>query len=172
MVNQIKSKIRSIKNWPKKGVIFRDITPVLQDKKLFKTLINELAKPYLKSKIDIVVGIDARGFLLASGVAYKLGTGLALVRKKGKLPYKTVSKKYVLEYASNTLEMHKDAIKKGQKVLLIDDVLATGGTMEATVALVEKLGGRICGIVFLIELDFLKGRDKIKKYPVKSLIHY
>ena len=172
MVNQIKSKIRSVKNWPKKGVIFRDITPVLQDKKLFKTLINELAKPYLKSKIDIVVGIDARGFLLASGVAYKLGTGLALVRKKGKLPYKTVSKKYVLEYASNTLEMHKDAIKKGQKVLLIDDVLATGGTMEATVALVEKLGGRICGIVFLIELDFLKGRDKIKKYPVKSLIHY
>ena len=153
-------------------MIFRDITPVLQDKKLFKTLINELAKPYLKSKIDIVVGIDARGFLLASGVAYKLGTGLALVRKKGKLPYKTVSKKYVLEYASNTLEMHKDAIKKGQKVLLIDDVLATGGTMEATVALVEKLGGRICGIVFLIELDFLKGRDKIKKYPVKSLIHY
>jgi adenine phosphoribosyltransferase len=170
MIGIIKSKIRSIPDWPQKGVVFRDITPVLQDKKLFRALIDELAKPYLKKKIDLVVGIDARGFLLATGVAYKLRAGVAIVRKKGKLPYQTIRQKYTLEYASNVLEMHRDAVLPGQRVLLIDDVLATGGTMKASVDLVKKLGGKIIGIVFLIELKALKGRRKIKGYPIRSLI--
>lgn len=172
MISEIKSKIRSIPNWPQKGVIFRDITPVLQDKKLFRGLIDELAKLYLKKKIDMVVGIDARGFLLATAVAYKLRAGVAIVRKKGKLPYKTIRKKYILEYAANVLEMHRDAISPGQRVLLIDDVLATGGTMKASVDLVRKLGGKIIGIVFFIELKDLKGREKLKDLPIKSLVRF
>jgi adenine phosphoribosyltransferase len=167
-----KSKIRSIPDWPQKGIIFRDITPVLQDKKLFRQMIDALAKPYLKKKIDVVVGIDARGFLLATGVAYKLGTGVAIVRKGGKLPHKIVSKKYTLEYASNVLEMHRDAIQPGQRVLLIDDVLATGGTMKASIDLVKELGGKIVGIVFFIELKDLQGREKIKGYKTKSLVKF
>lgn len=172
MIETIKSKIRSIPDWPQKGVVFRDITPVLQDKKLFRALIDELAKPYLKKKIDLVVGIDARGFLLATGVAYKLKAGVAIVRKKGKLPYKTIRQKYTLEYAANVLEMHRDAISPGQRVLLIDDVLATGGTMKASVDLVKKLGGKIIGIVFFIELKDLKGRRKLKNLPIKSLVEF
>ena len=170
MINKIKAKIRSIPNWPQKGIIFRDITPVLQDKKLFRVLIKELAKPYLKKKIDLVVSIDARGFLLAAGVAYQIGAGVVIVRKKGKLPYKTVSKKYTLEYATNILEMHSDAIQPGQRVLLIDDVLATGGTMKAAVDLVKKLGGKISGIIFFIELKDLKGREKLKNFKIRSLV--
>lgn len=172
LIKKFKNKIRSIYDWPKKGIIFRDITPVLQDTKLFKALINELAKPYSKEKIDLVVGIDARGFLLASGLAYKLNSGVAIVRKKGKLPYRTVRKKYTLEYAANVLEMHKDAIKPGERVLLIDDVLATGGTMKASLDLVKKLKGKIIGISFFIELKDLNGRKKLKGYPIKSLISF
>ena len=168
----LKSKIREIPNWPIKGVNFKDITPLLQDKEGLYLTIDKLAKPYLKNKPDIVVGIDARGFLLSSAVAYKLKRGLAIIRKKGKLPYKKVWKKYILEYTANILEMHKDAIKPGEKVLIVDDVLATGGTMKTTVDLVEKLGGKIIGIAFLVELDYLKGREKIKGYPVYSLVHY
>lgn len=170
MIGNLKNKIRSIPDWPQKGVVFRDITPVLQDKKLFRALIDELAKPYLKGKIDIVVGIDARGFLLATGAAYKLGAGVAIVRKKGKLPHKTIRRKYTLEYAANVLEMHHDAISPGQRVLLVDDVLATGGTMKASVDLVKKLGGKIIGLVFFIELKDLNGRKKLKGYPIKSLV--
>lgn len=168
----LKKYIREVPNWPKKGVNFYDITPLLQDKKAFQTAINRLAKPYLKKKIDLIVGIDARGFILASALAYKLKTGLAIIRKKGKLPWKVVSQKYKLEYAIETIEMHKDAIKKGDKVLLIDDVLATGGTMKATIDLVKKLGGKIVGIGFLITLDFLKGREKLRGYKIHSLIEY
>ncbi len=168
----IKSKIREIPNWPIKGVSFKDITPLLQDKEGLHLTIDKLAKPYFKNKPDIVVGVDARGFLLSSAVAYKLKRGLAIIRKKGKLPYKKVWKKYILEYTANILEMHKDAIKPGEKVLIVDDVLATGGTMEATVEIVEKLGGKIIGIAFLIELDFLKGREKLKKYKITSLLNY
>lgn len=172
MIKEIKNRIRSIPDWPQKGIIFRDITPVLQDKRLFRVLINELARPYLKKKIDVVVGIDARGFLLASGVAYKLGAGVAIVRKAGKLPYRTVRKKYTLEYAANILEMHRDAVQPGQRVLLIDDVLATGGTMKASVDLVKKLGGKIIGIIFFIELKNLKGRRKLKGLPIRSLVKF
>lgn len=171
-LNLIKSKIRSIPDWPKKGILFRDITPVLQEPKLFSQLIDQLAKPYLKKKIDTIVGIDARGFLLASALAYKLKAGLAIVRKAGKLPHKTIKKNYTLEYATNTLEMHCDAIHPRQKVLLVDDLLATGGTMGATVDIVKKLGGKIVGILFFVELNDLKGRRKLKGYQVRSLIKF
>jgi len=168
----LKDKIRSVPDWPKKGIIFRDITPVLEDKKSFKFLIDKLASFYKKRKIDKVVGIDARGFILAAPLAYKLKTGLAIVRKGGKLPRKTIKKRYSLEYASQTLEMHQDSIKKGERVLLVDDVLATGGTMKAVCDIVKKLGGKIVGILFFIELKDLKGRKKLKGYKVKSLIKF
>lgn len=168
----IKSKIREIPDWPKRGVIFEDMTPLLQDKKLFSQTINFLTGPYLKKKIDKIVGIDARGFILAAAMAYKLKTGLAIVRKKGKLPHKTVSKKYSLEYASNTLEIHNDAILPGERILIVDDVLATGGTIKATVDLVKKLRGKIIGIEFLIELTYLKGRKKLKGQKTRSLLQY
>ena len=144
----IKSKIREVPDWPKKGVSFKDITPLLQDKRLFCEMVGLLASPYLGKKIDKVVGIDARGFILAAAVAYRLKTGLAIVRKKGKLPSETISKKYSLEYASNVLEMHKDSILPGERVIVVDDVLATGGTMKATVDLIKKLKGKIIGIEF------------------------
>jgi adenine phosphoribosyltransferase len=153
-------------------VIFRDITPVLENKRLFQFLIDNLGKFYQNKKIDKIVGIDARGFILASALAYKLKTGLAIVRKKGKLPYKTIKKKYTLEYATETLEIHSDAINSGENVLLVDDLLATGGTMKATTDIVKKLGGKIIGILFFIELEDLKGRKKLKGYPVKSLIKF
>lgn len=168
----LKSKIREIPNWPIKGISFKDITPLLQDKDGLRLTIDKLARPYLKNKPDIVVGIDARGFILSAAVAYKLKRGLAIIRKKGKLPYKKIWKKYILEYTANILEMHKDAIKPNQKVLIVDDVLATGGTTKATIDLIEKLGGKVIGIAFLIELDYLNGRKKIKDYPIHSLIHY
>jgi len=171
-LEDLKSKIRSIPDWPQKGVIFRDITPVLENKKLFRFLIDEIAKFCRRKKIDKIVGIDARGFILASALAYKLKTGLSIVRKKGKLPWKTVRKNYKLEYAAETLEMHKDAVKPGEKILLCDDPLATGGTMKATADLVKKLGGKIVGILFFIELENLRGRKKLKGYKVKSLIKF
>lgn len=172
IVKLIKSKIREISNWPKRGVNFKDITPLLQDRDNFRKTIDLLALPYFGKKIDKVVGIDARGFILAAALAYKLNLGLAIVRKKGKLPAKTVSKTYVLEYASNTLEMNEDAILPGEKILLVDDVLATGGTMKATIDLVEKLKGKIIGVDFLIELAYLQGRKSLKGYKMKSLIKY
>lgn len=165
-----KSKIRSFPDFPKKGVIFRDITPVLQEPKLFKALIDRLVKPYKNKKIDAVVGIDARGFLLSAPIAYKLGAGVAIVRKKGKLPYKTITQNYFLEYDKETIEMHQDSILPEQRVLLVDDVIATGGTMKATCDLIEKLGGKIVEILFFIELKDLKGREKLKKYKIRSLI--
>lgn len=171
MVN-LKQKIHEIPDWPEKGVSFKDITPLLQDKETFKLAIDAMCEPFLENRPDIIVGIDARGFILSAAMAYKMGTGLTLIRKKGKLPPKTICQDYTLEYATNTIEMKEDAIEKGQKVLIVDDVLATGGTMEATCKIVEKLGGEIIGISFLIELDFLKGREKLKNYKVESLVHY
>lgn len=173
-MQNFKSKIREVPDWPKKGVSFKDITPLLQDKNLFCRMIDLLVQPYLKNKIDKVVGIDARGFILAAAAAYKLKTGLAIVRKKGKLPAKTVSEEYSLEYASNVLEMHADSILPGEKVVIIDDVLATGGTMKAAIKLVKKLKGKIIGIGFLIELTYLKGRKNLKSKQVKirSLLKY
>lgn len=169
----LKTFIREIPDWPQKGVNFKDITPLLQNPEAFCFAIDEMAKPYLGQKIDKIVGIDARGFILASVLAYKLGAGLAIIRKKGKLPWKTISRDYALEYATNTIEMHEDAVKSGEKVLLVDDVLATGGTMAATVDLVKKLGGDIVGIVFLIGgLSGLGGEEKLKGYKIHSLIRY
>jgi len=171
-LNVLKLRVRSIPDWPQKGVIFRDITPVLENKKLFHSLINKLAEFCEGEKIDKIVGVDARGFIIASALAYKLKTGLVIVRKKGKLPWKIVRKKYTLEYASETLEMHQDAIRPGERVLLCDDLLATGGTMRAAADIVKKLGGKIIGILFFIELENLKGRKKLKGYKVKSLIKF
>jgi len=168
----LKKYIVDALDYPKPGIIFKDITPLLGDKEAFAFVINNFAEKFKDQNIDIVVGIDARGFLLAAPVAYKLGAGLAIVRKPGKLPRKTIREDYTLEYASNTLEMHEDAIASGQNVLIVDDVLATGGTMEATCKLVKRLGGKIAGILFLIELEFLKGRQKLEGYDVSSEIKY
>jgi len=168
----LKKKIRNIPDFPQKGIIFRDVGPLLEDKKTLRLAVNQLSKPYLDQKIDKVVGIDARGFIFAGILAEKLGAGMVMVRKKGKLPFKTESAEYDLEYGKATLEIHKDSIKKGEKILLVDDVLATGGTMLAAAKLVEKLGGVIVGIAFLIILDYLSGGEKLKKYKVFSLINY
>jgi len=168
----LKRKIRSIPNWPKKGVIFRDITPLLQDKKYFKQAIDDLTRLFKGQKIDKIVGIDARGFLLAAAMAYKLGTGIAIIRKKGKLPHKTLSQDYTLEYGKATVEIHNDAIKKGERVLIVDDVIATGGTLEAAVKLVNRLKGNLLGIALLINLKDLTGLKKLKGVKVKYLMEF
>lgn len=172
MEKLIKSKIREIPDWPQKGVNFKDITPLIEDGRVFRKIIDAMAKPYLDRKLDKIVGIDARGFIIAAAIAYKLKAGLAIIRKKGKLPSKTISKKYALEYGSNTIEIHKDTILPGEKVLLVDDLLATGGTMKAAVDLIEKLKGKIVSIDFLIELTFLNGRSKLKGHKIRSLAKY
>jgi len=172
MQDLIRAKIREIPDWPQKGVNFKDITPLLQDHELFCKTIDFMASRYLGAPIDKIIGIDARGFIFASALAYKLGTGLAIVRKKGKLPGQTISKEYSLEYGSNILEMHNDAILPGERVLLVDDVLATGGTIGATAELVKQLRGEIIGIEFLLELSFLHGREKLKEYNINSILQY
>lgn len=169
---ELKNYIRDIPDFPKKGIIFKDITTLLQDKKAFACAIDALADNFRDKRIDLVVAVDARGFILGGAVAHKLGTGFVPVRKKGKLPYKTNSVTYELEYGSDTLEMHDDAVKAGDKILIIDDLLATGGTVKAVADLINKAGGEIIGIGFLIELTFLKGIEKLKGYPVYSLIKY
>ena len=170
----LKSKIREIPDWPKSGVNFKDITTLLEDKEAFRQAVNLLAAPFTGKKIDKVVGIDARGFLLAAPVAYKLNTGLVIVRKVGKLPSSAIKQDYILEYASNTMEMHDDAVKPEEKVILIDDLCATGGTALAACDLIERLGGKILGIGFLVDLPFLNGSKKIKKLGNEeySLIEY
>ena len=170
----LKLKIREIPDWPKPGVNFKDITTLLEDKDAFKVAVDSLAELFSSQKIDKIVGIDARGFLLAAPVAYKLNVGLAIVRKKGKLPSRTIGQEYTLEYASNAIEMHDDAIKTGENIVLIDDLCATGGTALATCDLIEKLGGKIIGISFLIDLPFLDGSNKLKArgYEVCSLVKY
>lgn len=168
----LKSHIREIPDWPIKGVNFKDITTLLQDGKLFKHVINQLIKPFSEINIDRVVAIDARGFLLASPIAFKLGCGVSLVRKKGKLPYKTIEESYTKEYGPDTLTIHEDAVKLSENVLIVDDLLATGGTMEATVKLVERLGGKIIGISCIVDLPFLGGSQKLKKYNLNFLVSY
>ncbi|MFH1582835.1 MAG: adenine phosphoribosyltransferase [Candidatus Falkowbacteria bacterium] len=170
----LKSKIREIPDWPKPGINFKDITTLLEDKEAFCEAVNLLAAPFADKKIDKIVGIDARGFLLAAPVAYKLKTGLAIVRKKGKLPSNCIQIEYTLEYASNTIEMHDDAIKPGENVILIDDLCATGGTALAACNLIERLGGKIIGVGFLVDLPFLNGSQKMKDkgYEFYSLVEY
>ncbi len=169
-IRKLKSAIRDIPDFPQKGVIFKDITPILGDPKLFKNAINILCKRHAKGSIAKVAAVDARGFIFGAAVALKLGAGFIPVRKKGKLPFQTIEQSYELEYGSATLSMHVDAIKPGETILIVDDLLATGGTAAATAEMVEKLGGKIVEIAFLIELGFLKGRTKLSKYPVFSAI--
>jgi adenine phosphoribosyltransferase len=164
--------IRDIPDFPQKGVLFKDITPLLQNGAAFRTAIERLAAHYAGSGIQTVVGVESRGFILAAPLAIMLNCGFVPVRKFGKLPYKTVYVEYALEYGTNVVEIHTDAIKPGERVLIVDDLLATGGTVSAAIELVEKLGGQIEGIAFLVELSFLKGREHLKGHDVFALITY
>jgi len=170
--DQLKKLIREIPDFPKKGILFYDITTLLKDKVGFATLVDRLSEHYVGHKVDLVLGMEARGFIFAPALAYRLNAGFVPVRKKGKLPAETVRFDYALEYGTNSLEMHKDAIQKGQRVLIVDDLLATGGTAEATAKLAESLGAEISGLGFVVELDFLNGRKKLENYEVMSLLHY
>lgn len=164
--------IRNIPDFPQPGIQFKDITPVLADARLFAGLIDLLTGDFQSGSVDAVVGIDARGFILAAAAAYKLKCGFVPVRKKGKLPYKTFEESYQLEYGSNTVAVHVDAVQPGSRVLLVDDLLATGGTALAAANLLTRLGVHILGVSFLIELSFLEGRKKLEKFPIRSLIVY
>jgi adenine phosphoribosyltransferase len=168
----LKKLIREVPDFPKKGILFYDITTLLKDKVGLARLIDAFSENYAGKKIDLVLGMEARGFIFAPALAYRLKAGFVPVRKPGKLPAETVKVSYDLEYGSNALEVHKDAIEKGQRVLIVDDLLATGGTAAATAELASGLGAEIVGLGFVVELDFLKGREKLKKYDVFSLLHY
>jgi len=168
----LKKLIREVPDFPKKGILFYDITTLLKDKLGLATLIDALAEHYLKADIDLVLGMEARGFIFAPALAYRLNAGFVPLRKPGKLPAATAKFDYALEYGTNTLEIHKDAIQKGQRILIVDDLLATGGTANATAKLAASLGAEIAGLGFVVELDFLKGREKLPDYDVFSLLHY
>lgn len=168
----LKRLIREVPDFPKKGILFYDITTLLKDKLGFATLIDALSERYIGKEIDLVLGMEARGFIFGPALAYRLNAGFVPVRKPGKLPAETAKVNYDLEYGSATLEVHKDAIKKGQRVLIVDDLLATGGTAAATAKLAHGLGAQIAGLAFVVELDFLKGREKLTRYDVFSLLHY
>lgn len=167
-----KSYIRDIPDFPKPGIIFKDITPLLGDPIALHKCIEDMANPFKDAKVDVVVGMESRGFLFGPGVAYHLGCGFAPVRKPGKLPFSTESVSYDLEYGSDTLEIHVDAVIRDHRVLIVDDLLATGGTAAATGQLIDKIGGQVVGYSFVIELDFLHGRKSLGNTPVISLIHY
>ena len=169
---ELKDYIRSIQDYPKEGILFRDITTLLKDKDAFKLAIDKMAEQVKDKEVDLIVGAESRGFLIGSALAYKMNCGFIPVRKKGKLPYKTISEEYALEYGTDTLYMHEDAIKKGDNVLVVDDLIATGGTALAMIKMVEKLGGNVIGSSFLIELEELNGRKEIEKYPINILIKY
>jgi len=168
----LEKTIRDIPDFPKKGIIFKDITPLLQNPKAFRESVDKIWEKFKDENIDVVVSIESRGFIFGTAIAYKLGAGFVPVRKKGKLPFKTYQVTYELEYGTDTLEIHSDAVKEGQRVLIVDDLLATGGTAKAGAELIEKLKGKVVGMAFLIELTFLKGREKIKAFPVHALIKY
>jgi adenine phosphoribosyltransferase len=168
----LKKLIREVPDFPKQGILFYDITTLLKDKLGFATLIDALSEHYLNKDIDLVLGMEARGFIFGPAVSYRLNAGFVPVRKPGKLPAATARLSYDLEYGSNTLEVHKDAIQKGQRVIIVDDLLATGGTAAATVQLAKSLGADVCGLGFVVELDFLNGREKLKGCDVFSLLHY
>lgn len=164
--------ITNVPDFPKEGIQFKDITPLIGDAEAFRFAINEMAAFARAKGAEVIVGPDARGFIFGTPVAYALNLGFVPVRKPGKLPRETLEKTYDLEYGTNTLAIHKTEIQPGQKVVIADDLLATGGTIEATVELIEALGAHVVGCVFLIELDFLKGREKLKEIPIKTLLHY
>ena len=168
----LKKVIRNIPDFPKPGILFYDITTLLSNKRAFKDTVEALAKKFKDKKIDSVVAVEARGFIFGGALAHKLGAGFIPVRKKGKLPWKTNSASYALEYGTDTLEIHNDAIKPGERILIVDDLLATGGTVKAVTELINQQGGKVAGIAFAIELTGLKGKDKLKDYPVYSLLKY
>ena len=169
---ELRAKIREVPDFPKPGILFYDITTLLKDPGAYKEAIDLMLAPYAGEAIDVVVGMESRGFIFSAPMAYQLDAGLVPVRKLGKLPAETLSVEYALEYGSNTLEIHRDAIQPGQKVLIVDDLLATGGTVKGTIELVERLRGEVAGLAFLVELDFLKGRDRLDGRRVTSVIKY
>jgi adenine phosphoribosyltransferase len=168
----LKDLVRTVPDFPKPGILFYDITTLLKDKVGFAELIDALAAHYIGKEIDLVLGIEARGFIFGPALAYRLNAGFVPVRKPKKLPAQTIRVSYDLEYGTDSLEIHQDAIEPGQRVVIVDDLLATGGTMEATIKLVRQMGGLIAGLGFAIELDFLKGRERFPEYDVYSLMHY
>jgi adenine phosphoribosyltransferase len=171
-VEELRAKIREIPDFPKPGILFYDITTLLKDPDAYRQAIDLMIDPYRDAGVDLVVGMESRGFIFSGPIAYQLHAGLVPVRKLGKLPAETVSVEYALEYGSNTLEIHKDAIGRGQRVLIVDDLLATGGTVRGTIELVERLQGQIVGLDFLVELLFLKGRERLREYTTTSVIQY
>jgi adenine phosphoribosyltransferase len=168
----LRARIREIPDFPKPGILFYDITTLLKDADAFKDAIDLMLEPYRGEGIDVVVGMESRGFIFSAPMAYQLHAGLVPVRKLGKLPAETVTVEYALEYGSNTLEIHRDAVEPGQKVLIVDDLLATGGTVRGTIELVERLKGEVVGLAFLVELEFLKGRDRLEGRRVTSVVKY
>jgi len=171
-IEQIKALVRDVPDFPEPGIVFKDITLVLADPMAFSTITDMIVVHFGRGNVDKVVGIEARGFILASPVAYHFNAGFVPIRKKGKLPWETVEEEYALEYGTATLEVHADAVRPGERVLIVDDVLATGGTAKAAASLVERIGGKVCGIACLIELDFLHGRDKLTGHELFTLIRY
>lgn len=168
----LKAAIREIPDWPKKGILFYDVTTLLKQGRCFEQTIDALVDPYRGKRIDLVLGIEARGFIFAPSVAYALKVGFVPVRKPGKLPAATLQMSYELEYGTDTLEMHKDAIEPGQQVLIVDDLIATGGTAKAVAEMVESLGATVVGLSFVVELTFLKGRERLRKFDVRSVLQY
>lgn len=171
-VDDLRAKIREVPDFPKPGILFYDITTLLKDPGAFRESIDLLSAPFLGRRIDIVVGMESRGFIFSAPMALGLNAGFVPVRKLGKLPAETLSVEYALEYGTNTLEIHRDAIAPGQQVLVVDDLLATGGTVNGTIDLVRRLGGEIAGLAFLVELTFLNGRDRLRGYQIHSVISY
>ena len=171
-IARIRQAIRDIRDFPKPGIVFKDITPLLANGPLFAKTIDLIAKRYNGQKVDTVLGIESRGFIIGAALAYRLGAGFSVVRKPGKLPYETHSASYALEYGVDTLEIHIDAISRDARVIIVDDLIATGGTAAATAELVTKLGGTVVECAFVIELSFLKGREKLKPYGVYSVLQY
>jgi len=171
-VADLRAKVRDIKDFPTEGILFKDITTLLKDGPAFRRVVDLLAAHYRDAGVEIVVGIESRGFIFGGALAHQLAAGFVPVRKLGKLPGKTIEVEYELEYGRDALAVHEDAIRPGQRVLAVDDLLATGGTMAATLRLIEQLGGQVVGVAFLIELAFLHGRDKLRNYPLHSLIVY
>ncbi|MEY2537454.1 MAG: adenine phosphoribosyltransferase [Verrucomicrobiota bacterium] len=171
-IETLRNTVRDVPDFPKKGIIFKDITPILGDGRLFRASVELFLERCRGKEIDKIVGIDARGFLFGSAVAYDLGVGFVPLRKKGRLPYRTESAAYTLEYGEAEMELHVDAIEKGEKIVLIDDLLATGGTSASAVTLIKKVGGELLEVIFLIELEFLNGRKKLEPTPVFSFLKY
>jgi adenine phosphoribosyltransferase len=171
-MEHLKAVIREIPDWPKKGILFYDVTTLLKEGRCFREVVNELISPYRDKSVDVVVGIEARGFIFAPTVAYALNAGFVPVRKPGKLPAPTYKVSYALEYGSDCLEIHQDAIRPGQRVVIVDDLIATGGTAKAVAELIERMGGTVVGLAFMVELTFLHGRDKLSTFEVTSLLRY